>query len=521
MGNRIRKLIRIETGTLSSRAVLIFVLLGTFSIVCIGLTRAIPRFAAFYIYAWFFALIFNVLSAWAIRRKFGTLSPRRYLASFFLALVIFYYLGTIIGSGSIYESYESRSGWNGFHISRDSASYVEEWGPLSFRPPVYPFFIELVTVGTGFSHTTQGYPIHILCDDSDSPFLKIARIQRILVIGLSLIVCVILMSMLNSPLPALFFAGLYDFGFFALFSNSILTESLAEVWLFLIIAAFFTFLWKGWKILLPLTGIFCAALYLTRPAGAYGGVFLMALIGCALYSNWRKYWLLSLSTIFLTAALVAIPIMYSYSATGVLQPAQLYVTEKLAFALQFAKEEDVPLMPDEESRMFLKRALEKKQIEDMRIESEYSEKWEQNIAMLAANLNPVTFNDVGGCWIGYVNPRIWKIAKIILGRHRLEYLKFGWSIFGDSVIHISRLNRIGPPVISWAILIISIMLLLCSRGWVRFSSIVLILAHYTSLAIAAFNSAPQARYVYATEFLLVMAIFILGCSFFDNIIRKN
>jgi hypothetical protein len=148
---------------------------------------------------------------------------------------------------------------------------------------MYPLFIQHVTTGTGFDHKLDKYPINQPIRDTSDPLMRVTRAQKVVLLTSRLLACAALMGLMYSPMTALFFLGLYEFGFFSQEINHILSEPLAQTWMFLILAVFFAFLWKRWKFLLLLGGAFCA--------GIYGGVLLAAMLLWAMKADWRKYWL--------------------------------------------------------------------------------------------------------------------------------------------------------------------------------------------------------------------------------------
>ena len=119
---------------------------------------------------------------------------------------------------------------------------LEDIQPIPIRLPMYPLFIQLVTTSTGFDHKLDKYPINQPIRDTSDPLIRVTRVQKVVLLTSSLLACAALMGLMNSPLPALFFLGLYEFGFFSQEINHILSEPLAQTWMFLILAVCFAFL---------------------------------------------------------------------------------------------------------------------------------------------------------------------------------------------------------------------------------------------------------------------------------------
>jgi len=321
---------------------------------------------------------------------------------------------------------------------------------------------------------------------------------------------------MNSPLPALLFLGLYEFGFFSQEIDFILSEPLAQAWLFLILATFFAFLWKQWKFLLLLGGAFYAALYLTRPAGIYGGVLLAAMLLWAMKAGWRKYWLSCLAAVLLPAVLVAIPILYTYLATGSLSPAPRYGLAQIAFALQVASPDDLNLMPDEEAREFLTKALEVKKLEDTKIEAIVPDTTEQLFNKLSSNIFHVAAPVAN---TSNLSNLMIKVSTPLLKRHRVEYFLLGWNSFRYAATQMS-LDRLIKGTYSFGIIIlISLGLTLYLRGWIGFCSASLIFTHLTHMVIVSLFDYPIIRYLWATEWLVLVAGFILVYGIFSRLYR--
>ena len=526
-----------KTGHYRSRTwvIVILVCLTTLSILAVGLSKAIPFFLVsnktqalqfartismrnIHNYAWALAIYINLIAAWLwpillskpSSKETDRFNHFRYFFPIIIAAFISYYCLTVIVAGDVGNNH-SPSNWNVFYVSPDSGGYVERYSAYSIRPPMYPLFIQLVTTGTGFDHKLDRYPINQTIRDTSDPLIRVTRAQKVVLLTSSLLACAALMGLMNSPLPALLFLGLYEFGFFSQEINNILSDPLAQAWLFLILAVFFTFLWKRWKFLLLLVGAFCAALYLTRPAGIYGGVLLAAMLLWAMKAGWRKYWLSSLAAVLLPAVLVAAPILYTYFATGSLSPTPMYGHAQIAFALQVASFDDLSLMPDEEAREFLEKALEVKQIEDSKIKAAVPDANGQLLNMLSSNIYQVAAPVANTS--NFSNLMI-KVSTPLLKRHRVEYFLLGWNSFRYAATQMSMDRVIKGPYSLGIVILISVVLALYLRGWVGFCSASLIFTHLAHMVFVSLFDFPLTRYLWATELLVLIAGFILVWGIF-------
>jgi hypothetical protein len=263
---------------------------------------------------------------------------------------------------------------------------------------------------------------------------------------------------------------------------------------------------------------FCAGHYLTRPAEVYGGVLLTAMFLWALKADWRKYWLSCLTAVLLPAVLIVIPIFYIYLATGNLTPTPMYTLAKIAFALQVAEPEDINLMPDEETRRFLIKALEIKRVEDAKIEAAVPQGTHPFFTQVMANLYIVSrlaMNDIlpEGSSTDKIN-LLARVSTPLLAHHRFEYYKLGLSSFWYATTHLS-IHSFG------GIIIICLVLALLLRGLAGFSAIALILTHLTHLWIVSLIDIPILRYIWVTQFLILISLFILLWSIINTWARNK
>lgn len=521
------------------RILVILTALAILSLLAVGLSRAVPfilepdKDLALHLvqndivenihrYVWILAIYFNLILAWLLSWKLHSqavsgLDYIRYFLPLLIALLFSYYCLTVIGTGKFWDIDKS-SNWNVFYITSDSGGYVQKYSNNSIRPPVYPLFIQLLTAGTGFNPTFEEYQLKLTIKDVQDPLMRVVRAQKIVLLACSLVACAALMGLISSPIPAIFFLWFYEYGFFSPEISQIMSEPIAQAWLFLILASFFAFLWKRWKSLLPLSGFFCAGLYLTRPAGVYSGVLLAAMFLWALYHGWRNYWLPCLMAVLLATALIASPILYTYFTVGNLSPTPMYALAKIAFALQVAEPEDINRMPDEEARRFLTKALEIKRVEDAKIEAAVPQGTHPYFTQITANLyivSALAINDVlpEGSPTDKIN-LLARVSPPLLAHHRFEYYKLGLNSFWYATTHLSIYYF-------WGIIIICLVLALFLQGWVGFSAIALILTHLTHLCIISLFDIPILRYIWATQFLILLSLFILLWSFINTWARNN
>jgi hypothetical protein len=473
-------------------------------------------------WVWGIVVAINLLAAWLIHKKFRAVKispgyPKWYRFFYLLALAGAYCLLTIIVVNKCW--FGGLSGWSVFYLSGDSGSYMAGYSPTSSRPPLYPLFIDLATAGTSFKHSTEGYVDHVAVTNVNDPLMRVSRAQKIALLGASLVACFALMGLTNPPLAATFFLWLYDHGFFTQLTSYILTETLNQTLVFLLIAVFLVFIWKRWRWLIPCAGALCAALFLIRPASLYGGVFMAVMLIMALLWNWRAYWLPVLISIVLAGGLVSLPILYSYLKTGNLMPTPTYALQLWAFAIEFAKPEDIAYMPDEVSRQLLTKVLVVKSEVNKTVKEQHDDETIQIWVSLARNKyrSPIygVVNEVLPNGTSYERDSLrLKVSTILLKRHLAEYLQFGWNSF---MVATNIQTRLKWPSGFWVTAAAILVLALIFRNWVGLSALTLTLAHLTHMVIVSLFDLPVVRYVWDTEFLVLLAVFLLAWGLWDKI----
>jgi len=261
---------------------------------------------------------------------------------------------------------------------------------------------------------------------------------------------------------------------------------------------------------LPLAALLCGLLYLTRQAAGYTSLFLAAMIVWGLFSNWRKYWRSSAVSICLLAGLVAIPDVYGHFKLGKLSAAQdsLQYQYRIAYALQVAQPQDVAVMADEKSRIWLLDALKRREAEHRKVDELCNgDIYCQQVYYIHYNLYfvamPPGFNDPN------LPEFFMKISAPILKRHWLAYLAFGfrsWTL-GLTQPKVARFRMLGFS--PWWIYAACFGAVIVLRGRIAFAAATLICGHLSHVALTALFAAPIPRMVWASEFLVVIAVFLL------------
>ena len=493
------------------------VFLGSLAMIIVGYARVNPAFESQKDILWGVAIALNLLAAWAMGRKFNAQKLWWYFVPFFLALVISIYLFIVVADNKFQgcKSDQEYSVWEAYCTSPDSASYYFGWNPGSPRQPLYPWFIQLATLGTDFEPGAylQAYPVAEAISDSEAPLFRVERAQIVLLMGASLVACILMMRVLNSHLPTLLFLYLLDHNFYTVYElNNILTEALVQAWLFLLVGVFLLFMWKSNKKLLLVAALVCGMIYLTRQASAYSALFLGGMILWRLLLNWREYWKPSVAALFFVLAIAAIPDLLSLASSGKSAQEALTYQYRIVFALRIAQPDDVELMPDDVSKKWLADSLEYRDIKDNEFDEMCGDNpYCQNIYRVESAYEVAITQRTE-----VYEPEFYlAVSNAIFKQRWLDYLKWGFDVW-HTAMEYPGVDRIGVHTISgntvlssWWVYGIAFALATLVRGRIGFSSAILILAHWSHVMICSLFSIPGPRWVWASDGLVIIALFLI------------
>jgi len=370
-------------------------------------------------------------------------------------------------------------------------------------------------VGTDFNPSSyhEQYPVADAITDPGAPLFRVERAQIVFLLGASLVTCILMMYVFKSHLPVLLFLYLMDHDFYTAYElNNILTEALVQAWLFLLVGVFLLFLWKNNKKLLPIAGFLCGLIYLTRQASVYTLLFLGAMILWGLMLNWREYWRLSVAALAVVFALAAIPDLLSYVSSGNSAQEALTYQYRIVFALRIAQPEDVDLMPDAVSKQWLtdaivRRDIKDKEFDEMCGDSQYC----RNIYRVESPYEVAITQRTE-----VYEPAFYlAVSNAIFKQRWLDYLKWGFDVWATAMGY-PGVDRIGVHTISgntllgsWWVYGIAFVLAALVRGRTGFAAAILILAHWSHVLICSLFSIPGPRWVWASDGLVIIALFLL------------
>lgn len=500
---------------LQRHAITTLIGLSTVSMVLIALVRTSETLSPLVPDLWWLVAIVNVVTAIALRVRYGRALPRAVTVGFVVALVGGYYFLTVWAPQRSQGCHTSvpTSPWTLICTSGDSGSYYYGYAPGSTRQPLYPWLIRAI-VGPGFvpsEYAKTAIPGTPKTDPNDA-MMPVVRTQIVLMLSAAVLACVALMAWLGTVLPAVFFLWLYDQLFFtATELNIVLTEPLVQAMGLGALAAFFLFMLRPSAKSMLLGAVFAGLAYMTRQAAAYYAlvVVTMALVGLTI--QWRR-WLWPVAASFaVLLTLILVPDFYALAVTGSLAKQQdsLQYQYRIAHAMQYATLDDLELMPDAESRAWLADAVPRRDAEHRAVDKMLSQRYDRMVYYINYNLYNVATP------IGSVprSPEFFMgVATPILKRHFLEYLSYSFEFwrFGLSLPGLARLGFFGFSA-WWTYALLGVLI-----AWLRdrhaLAAATLILCHWGGVALSCLFAAPLSRMVWASENLVLFAGLVLVCA---------
>jgi hypothetical protein len=484
-------------------------------LIAVTVVRALPSIAAFAIPMWVGVLAFNVLTALAVWLRHRSVPQWRICVPFLLAVAAGYYVLTVHAPDRSQGCHTTApaSLWDGFCVSPDSGSYFVGYFPGSTRQPLYSWFIEAVTTGSGFDahqYLASSPPPGTFKTAPGDPLFRVEHVQIVVMLMASLAACYALMQFTASLWPAAVFLVLYDLQFFSNTElNTILTEPLVLTFVFLVLAAFFGFLREPRRWLLFAGTVACGLAYLTRQASAFSGIFVAVMVLRALAFDWRRWWRPAVVACGLFLALVFVPDVYTFVKLGSLTKQQdsLQYQYRIAHALQYATPADLDLMPDAHARQWLSDAIVRRDREHAAVDRTFpNNEFYRMIYYINQNLYGAAI-PVGQHVVE--SPEFFMtVATPVLRRHWTEYVRFAFRFwqYGLSSPSVARVGIFG--VDAWLLYAALAVAMLVLRGAYAIAIGSLVAAHWAHVALASLFAAPIPRMVGATEFLVFLAVAI-------------
>ncbi|MBI5815637.1 MAG: hypothetical protein HZB29_08520 [Nitrospinae bacterium] len=398
--------------------------------------------------------------------------------------------------------------WDKVSLQPDSSGYMPPAD--SYRTYGYPLFIKLVA-GDNLREDLHDF------NAKRGRFVAVARAQKI-VLFFSLLALFFSLSAVVTTFPAFVFCYWFYLSGFLVNpysgGSALLAETLTQSFVLLAVSSLLLSLrWPG-LILSTSCALFSGLAMTARPDSAYTVLFLGA-VAVILYSRKRGRWL----AYSLIPALLfgGIYVSMSGSVSSMQSQTQMRV------ALQFVTEEDIANLPDEEAKAFIRKCLEFKKESDLKILRGRDRREVPDFEFYDPN-----FFDVAGKAFAQTPGKdpealMKKTAPLILAAHRMEWLRVTYegfyygarlmTRFGSEALGLSLVNYIPYILLTLA----ALALLEAEIGAV---CLALFLGHLLHSFICSVYLHPQERYIFASEWLVVLAAYLAVFAFYDIGIRR-
>jgi hypothetical protein len=393
----------------------------------------------------------------------------------------------------------------------DSDGYVRNYK----RPPLYPWFITIFKGHEDFAASDSencGEPVPA----PSLALLRVVRAQRLFFWG-SIVLAAWAVSLL-APRPLVVWLAFMLFNnrmFLLDLENNVLSEIVASAFLFALVALFCVQLVKRSLWPLPAMAAAYSGLMLTRSAGVFAIVILIAAGLVAIWQNWgRKGALAGALGLVAGIGFAAVGTLlwngHVQNGTWAISPLKNY--ERVAFALQCAVPADVDLMQDAQTQRFVEEGLHLKSELKRRANQDPDrlEDFDLNLncwqvaVPLASRMFREQFSLGDSRALNtYVDALFGRVADALLARHRARYFRLvSYSFLELAAKENTRLKLTYAPFL----LLVSLALFGCllGRGVLGIAGATCILAHLANLVVVSSVELPITRYVAFSEWLCLL-----------------
>jgi hypothetical protein len=294
------------------------------------------------------------------------------------------------------------------------------------------------------------------------------------------------------------------------------SEALTMAWLALFVASLVWFVQTSSLGALLCCALFASLSFLTRPAAVFVFVLFLGVAALALYRDWRRFFVPVIASTAIAILLMQSVTLFRF-LTGRPDPVSMTSWGPMAFAILVAQPEDESILPDELSKEFLRASLKGRNELMARqppspFRALHLDGMLYEIALPAAADAITQHGQEGGR--NRMNELFWRTAGPVLCKRWKEYA----GIVFDSVLTATGLHpagsttRIFSSFYAWVVLAFMLLLSLwratgpSKKGLL---TLFLLAGHSGQILIASIFDYPLGRYIYATEMLVVLAIFLL------------
>jgi hypothetical protein len=402
------------------------------------------------------------------------------------------------------------SNWQAFSINNDSLGWAEPYTVKTTRPFVYPTFINLALASKGLTSSDiawnqlpNGTAVY---DDLEHPLLFVIRLQKTFYIACVLVAAWILSSYINPLLILTSFSWLFLNAYFPHEFDSIFAETLAHGCMFLVVALFVRTFYKPSYLNFITFAFVSSFLFHIRSSGIFVLTLYFFLLAFNFsFSNFTDSCKKVIPSFLVLLTTLLAPNFYRWVKTGFFSPAPMYSDARIAFALQVAKLDDIKDFKTKSEVAFLNEVLKRKNAVHKNWRSEHNISSE--LQLLSANLydlaHPVA-NDMN--LDNTARRKVFQnVSEKLIYKHFFHYLALVGESFNNALNVVGRLG--GGNFLMFSLFYLFICFV--SFNKVSLISLTLFTAHITHIVIISLFDVPQQRYVYASEFFVVLGIAFL------------
>jgi hypothetical protein len=424
--------------------------------------------------------------------------------------------------------------WNHIFMQPDSRSYIRNDG---YRAPLYPWFIDLLTLGHDLRAPSSFYhgPIgQLITNGEDSPLIWPVRMQKVLLYA-AFVTVLWASSRWTGPFMSVVLGLVILFGDFLSEEQShLLTEPLTQAFVLFSLAAYCQFVLDKQAKYLLILGMLFGLAFLTRPAAGY--LILLSVVAGVQYLYWHQFRFMS--AIRLLFFCLGLPILvsagmqvgYQYVKNGVWSPSPVWAEKKVTLALQLAGVDDIARLRHPVEREFLQRSLDLKWKEDWNERKylrhafpgrHFGRDPERGHEFMVRNIHVIA-SPIGSAMaeernlsareeVRFKHDLMLGVSSSILQnpQHQAQRRFIFYESLRDAVVWQHRIQvhwLNGMDVVGLAAFMIALTLL--TRRFLSWMGLVCIALHLFAIILFCYSNVPTERFTHASEVL-----FVIGCFF--------
>ena len=424
--------------------------------------------------------------------------------------------------------------WNHIFMQPDSRSYIRNAG---FRAPLYPWFIDLMTLGQDLRTPGSFYhgPIgQLITNGENSPLIWPVRMQKVILYA-AFVTVLWASSRLTGPFTSVVLGiVIFSGDFLSEEQSQLMAEPLTQAFVLFSLATYCQFvLDKQPKYLLILGTLFGLA-FLTRPAAGY--LILLPVVAGVQYLYWHQFRFMSvIRLLFLCLGLpilvsAGIQVGYQYVKNGVWSPSPVWAEKKMTLALQVAGVDDITRLRRPVEREFLQRSLDLKWKEDWNERRylrhafpgrDFGRHPERGYEFMVRNIHVIA-SPIGSAMaeernlsareeMRFKHHLMVGVSSSILQnpQHQAQRRFIFYESLRDAIVWQHRIQVYlfeGVGVVGFAAFIVVLALL--TRRFLSWMGLVCIALHFFAIILFCYSNVPTERFTHASEVL-----FVIGCFF--------